>query len=277
MRRYSIFHVPALSFFSKELYIDVGQNWKGVNFLYLLLLLAVCLIPTMINLHRGISNFVNNEAPAIVNQVPEITITDGQVSIKETQPYYIKDPDSDEPLAIIDTTGQIESIEDTDAFCLLTGNKVIIKKSKFENRTYDLSNVKAFAVDSEQITGWLHIGRKFLAVVIYSFALLGSYVYRIVQVLIYAAIGLLFASFCKTTLSYAALIRLSVVAVTPCIIVGTILGLADTSIPYFLYLVAALVYLFFAVKSISGIPEVHDDEGQITGWEGTVLDKSSRL
>ena len=276
MRRYSIFHVPALSFFSKELYIDVGQNWKGVNFLYLLLLLAVCLIPRTINLHRGISNFVNNEAPAIVNQVPEITITDGQVSIKETQPYYIKDPDSDEPLAIIDTTGQIESLEDTDAFFLLTGNKVIIKESKFENRTYDLSNVKAFAVDSERITGWLHIGRKFLAVVIYPFALLGSYVYRIVQVLIYAAIGLLFASFCKTTLSYAALIRLAVVAVTPCIIVGTILGLTDTSIPPFLYLVAALVYLFFAVKSISGIPEVHDDEGQITGWEGTVLDKSSR-
>ena len=275
MRRYSIFHVPALSFFSKKLYIDVGQNWKGANFLYLLLLLAICLIPTMINLHRGISNFVNNEAPAIVNQVPEITITDGQVSIKETQPYYIKDPDSDEPLAIIDTTGQIESLEDTDAFCLLTGNKVITKKSEFENRTYDLSNVKAFVVDSERITGWLQIGRKFLAVVIYPFVLLGYYMYRIVQALIYAAIGLLFASFCKTTLSYAALIRLAVVAVTPCIIVGTILGLADTSIPYFLYLVAALVYLFFAVKSISGIPEVHEDEGQITGWEGTVWDRSS--
>ena len=275
MRRYSIFHVPALSFFSKKLYIDVGQNWKGANFLYLLLLLAICLIPTMINLHRGISNFVNNEAPAIVNQVPEITITDGQVSIKETQPYYIKDPDSDEPLAIIDTTGQIESLEDTDAFCLLTGNKVITKKSEFENRTYDLSNVKAFVVDSERITGWLQIGRKFLAVVIYPFVLLGYYMYRIVQALIYAAIGLLFASFCKTTLSYAALIRLAVVAVTPCIIVGTILGLTDTSIPHFLYLVAALVYLFFAVKSISGIPEVHEDEGQITGWEGTVWDRSS--
>ena len=275
MRRYSIFHVPALSFFSKKLYIDVGQNWKGANFLYLLLLLAICLIPTMINLHRGISNFVNNEAPAIVNQVPEITITDGQVSIKETQPYYIKDPDSNEPLAIIDTTGQIESLEDTDAFCLLTGNKVITKKSEFENRTYDLSNVKAFVVDSERITGWLQIGRKFLAVVIYPFVLLGYYMYRIVQALIYAAIGLLFASFCKTTLSYAALIRLAVVAVTPCIIVGTILGLTDTSIPPFLYLVAALVYLFFAVKSISGIPEVHEDEGQITGWEGTVWDRSS--
>ncbi len=277
MRRYSIFHVPALSFFSKKLYIDVGQNWKGVNFLYLLLLLAVCLMLTMINLHRGISNFVNNEASAIVNQVPEITITDGQVSIKETQPYYIKDPDSDKPLAIIDTTGQIESLRDTDALFLLTDNKVIVKKSTFENRTYELSNVKAFAVDSERITGWLQIGRKFLAVVIYPIALLGSYVYRIVQALIYAAIGMLFASFCKTKLSYATSIRLAIVAVTPCIIVGTILGLVGTSIPSFLYLVAALVYLFFAVKSVSSIPEVHDDEGQITGSQGNVVDKSPQM
>lgn len=261
MKKFSIIHIPFLSFFSKELYIDVGQNWKGVNFLYLLLLLAVCLIPTMINLHRGISNFVNNEAPAIVNQVPEITITDGQVSIKETQPYYIKDPDSDEPLAIIDTTGQIESLEDTDAFFLLTGNKVIIKESKFENRTYDLSNVKAFAVDSERITGWLHIGRKFLAVVIYPFALLGSYLFRIVQALIYAAVGLLFALWCKVTLSYATLLRLAVVAMTPCLLAKTIFGIADIHLSYatLISLVITLAYLFFAVKANSEIILIREE------------------
>ncbi len=277
MRRYSIFHLPALSFFSKKLYIDVGRNWKGVNILYLLLLLAVCLIPTMMNLHRGMSNFVNNEAPAIINQIPEITITDGRVSIKEAQPYYIIDPDSGKPLAIIDTTGRIESLKDTDAYCLLTGNKVIMKKSNFENRTYDLSNVKAFAADGEQITGWLQIGGKFLAVAMYPFALLGSYVYRIVQVLIYAVIGLLFASLCNTKLSYAALVRLAVVAVTPCIIVSTILGLVGTSIPAFLYLVVALVYLFFAVKSNADIPVIHDNEGQITERQASVSDTSSQM
>ena len=277
MRRYSIFHVPALSFFSKKLYIDVGQNWKGVNFLYLLLLLTVCLIPTMINLHRGMSNFVNNEAPAIINQIPEITITDGRVSIKEAQPYYIIDADSNKPLAIIDTTGRIDSLKETDALCLLTGNKVIMKKSNFENRTYDLSQIESFAINGEQITGWLQIGKKFLAVVIYPFALLGSYVYRIVQVLIYAAIGLLFASFCNTKLSYAALVRLAVVAVTPCIIVSTALGLAGTSLPGFLYLVMALVYLFFAVKSNADIPVPQDDQGQITELQETVLDESPQM
>ncbi len=277
MRRYSIFHVPALSFFSKKLYIDVSQNWKGVNFLYLLLLLAVCLTPTMINLHRGVSSFVKNEAPAIVNQVPEIKITDGRVSIKEAQPYYIIDPDSDRPLAIIDTTGRIDSLKDTDASCLLTGNKLIIKKSNVENRTYDLSQIKSFAISGEQINGGLQIGKKFLAVAIYPFALLGSYMYRIVQVLIYAAIGLLFASLCNTKLSYAALVRLAVVAVTPCIIVSTVLGFVGTSIPGFLYLVAALAYLFFAVKSNADIPVHHNDQGQITERQVSIPDESSQM
>ncbi|MCP4610138.1 MAG: DUF1189 domain-containing protein [Planctomycetes bacterium] len=277
MREYSIFHAPLLSFFSKKLYIDVGRNWKGVNFLYLLLLLTVCMIPAMINVHRGMSNFVNNEAPAIINQIPEITITDGRVSINETQPYYIIDPDTNKPLAIIDTTGRINSLKEIDALCLLTGNKVIMKKSNFENRTYDLSQVDSFAVNGEQISGWLQTGKKFLVVVIYPFALLGSYMYRIVQVLIYAAVGLLFASFCKTKLSYAALVRLAVVAVTPCIIVSTALGLAGTSLPGILYLVAALVYLFIAVKSNADITVLQDGQGQFTERREVVLDESSQI
>ncbi len=274
MRMYSIFHVPVLSFFSKKLYIDVGRNWKGVNFSYLLLLLAICWIPTMIKRHVGLADFINNEAPAIVNQVPEITITDGLVSIEETQPYYIKDPDSDEPLAIIDTTGTIESLEDSDAVCLLTKTKVMWKKNEFETQTIDLSKVEHFILNSERITGWSHIVRKFLVVLIYPFALLGSYAYRVVQALIYAAIGLLFALSCKTALSYAALIRLAVVAVTPCIIVSTALGIGDASIPVYLYPAAALLYLFFAVRSISGTPKAHAGEGQITEQQETVWDQN---
>jgi len=260
MKRYSIFHIPVLSFFSKKLYIDVGQNWKGVNFLYLLLLLAVCWIPMMVKIHLGAADFVNNEAPAVVDQVPEITITDGHVSIEEPEPYYITVPDSNEPLAIIDTTGQIGSLEDSNAICLLTDHELITKHSDVEDRTYDLSDVESFYVDSERITGWLNIGRKFLAVVIYPFALSGSYAYRIAQALVYAAIGLLFASLCKTKLSYATLIRLAVTAVTPCIIVGTILDLTSISVPAFLYLIAALAYLFFAVKSIA---DVSRDTGEL--------------
>ena len=255
VKKFSIIHVPVLSFFSKELYRDVALHWKGVNFLYLLLLLAVCWILVMVKVQIGFANFVNNKAAAIVEQVPEITITDGKVSISEPQPYYIIDPESDDVLIIIDTTGQIESLEETEAFCLLTEDEVISRESEFETRAFDLSNVKEFVVDSERITNWLHTGRKILVVIMYPFALIGSYLFRIIQSLIYAVIGLLFASCCKTRLSYAALLRLTVVAMTPCLLAKTIFVLADVRLPYqkLIFLVVTLSCLYFAVKTNSEI------------------------
>ena len=267
MKKYSIIHIPVLSFFSRELYRDVGLNWKGVNFLYLLLLLAICWIPTMNEINVGFSDFVDDEAPAVVEQVPEITITDGEVSISEPEPYYIKDPDDGDVVVIIDTTGQIESLKETDAVGLLTVNKLIIKKSEFETQTYDLSQVEAFSVDSERITGWLDVGKKYLVVVIYPFALAGSYSFRIIQALIYAAVGLLFASWCKVMLPYSSLLRLAVAAMTPCLLAKTILGIAEIDLPAYatlIFVVITLAYLFFAVKANSEIilmqEEVEDPE-----------------
>jgi hypothetical protein len=261
MKKFSIIHIPFLSFFSTDFYRDVGLKWKGICFGYLLLLLAICWIPMMVRIHLGFAGFVKNEAPTIVDQVPEITITDGQVSIDEPQPYYVKLPDSNEVIAIIDTTGTIQSIEDTKAFCLLTKNSLIMKQSNFETRTYDLSQVKSFTVSSSGIMKFLHIIKKILVIILYPIALLGSYIYRIIQALIYAAIGLLFASICKVSLKYDALLRLAVVAMTPCMIIKTIFGLAGVHIPlaFLLFFLVTLAYLFFGVRVCSQTPATQEE------------------
>jgi hypothetical protein len=262
MKKFSIIHVPAMSFFSEALYRDVGLHWKGTGFAYLLLLLAVCWIPAMIQIHTGFSQFITNDAPPVINQVPQITITNGEVSIEEPQPYYIKAPDSNQVLAIIDTTGTITSLEDESTMCLVTKTEVITRKSDVQTQTFDLSEVEDFVLDSNLIMGWLRTAGKFAVVIIYPFALFGSYAYRIIQALIYAAIGLLFAKWCNTTLSYTALLRLAVVAVTPCIIISTVLGIADVNLPWYaslFYLVVALGYLFFGVKACSQQPVTQQD------------------
>ena len=256
MKKFSIIHIPVLSFFSNDLYREVGLYWKGICFGYLLLLLAVCWIPAVVKIHLGFSNFINNQAPAVIDQVPEITITDGRVSIEEPQPYYIMVPDSNDVIAVIDTTGSIKSPEDVNAFCLLTRTNIITKQSEFETRTFDLSEVKSFTLDSGRIARWLSIVGKFLVVIMYPFALLGSYVKRIIQALIFAAVGLLFALSCKVSLAYGALLRLAIVAMTPCIIIKTVLGLAGVRFPHawLLYLLVTLAYLFFGVKTCSQTP-----------------------
>ena len=92
MKRYTIIHPLFMSFFSKSLYKDVARNWKGVNFLYLFLLLALCWIPETIKFQSGLSDFIKNDAPGIVEQIPEITIYQGEVSTDPPGIHSIKDP-----------------------------------------------------------------------------------------------------------------------------------------------------------------------------------------
>ncbi|MCJ7693560.1 MAG: DUF1189 domain-containing protein, partial [Sedimentisphaerales bacterium] len=270
-KKFSIIHIPVFSFFSKELYGDVGLRWKGVNFLYLFLILAICWIPAMIGIHAGFTDFVDNDAPAFVAQLPEITITNGEVSISEAQPYYIKVPDSCDVLAVLDTTGTNNSLEDANAPCLLTKSKITWKKSEFETQTIDLSKIEDFSLNSDDVMGWLRTASKFLVVTLYPAILLGSYVFRIVQALIYGAVGLLFALLFKVRLSYASLVRLAVVAMTPSMLGKTILGMADIHLPYavLLSLALTLAYLLFAVNANAAImPGEGESEGpeEMTSW-----------
>src|SRR2546426_3324312 len=60
MRRYGILHPLLLSFFSRSLYRDVGRTWKGIGFLYLLLLLALSWVLVTIHLHRMVSGLATS-------------------------------------------------------------------------------------------------------------------------------------------------------------------------------------------------------------------------
>lgn len=251
MKRYSIFHVPVWSFFSKALYQDVCHRWKGTGFAYLLLLLAVCWIPPMIRVHIEFARFAENEAQRIIAQVPAFSIDHGKLSLSEPQPYRIVNPDTEETLVVIDTTGKTASLADANAKGLVTATQATFQKSAVETRTFSFREVEHFALNQDTIRHWLAIVERFLALGLYPFAVIGAFIGRMLQVLIYAAIGLLFASWCKSARTYLQLVRLTVVAVTPCILIKTMLGTAQVHVPSagLLFFLCAMGFLFFGVKA----------------------------
>lgn len=253
MKKFSIIHIPLLSFYSSELYQDVGLNWKGTGFGYLFLLLVICTIPVMFKFQKDLSAFVTKHAPKYVSQIPKITIEKGKVHIDKPQPYYITIPDSNKVVAIIDTTGQIQFLDDPNVSVLLTKTKLLTRQSQAEVRTYDLAAVQHFELDQDKVTNWLNVGQKLLVPMFYPFVLLGSFAFRIVQSLVYAAIGLAFADWCKTKLPYLSLIRLSVAAMTPGIIIRTVLEYASIEIrwPGLWFFLVTLGFLFCGVKVCS--------------------------
>src|ERR1044072_9047860 len=105
MKRYSFLHAPVLSFFSMPFYRAVGRNWRGTGLLYMFILLLVLWIPTLIKMQIGLSRFIAQDSPRITQQIPRITIKNGQAWTDVPTPYFIKD-DKGQPIAIIDMTGQ---------------------------------------------------------------------------------------------------------------------------------------------------------------------------
>ena len=249
-RKYSPYHIPLLSFFSDELYCDVGLNWKGTCLGYLFLLMAVCLMPYMMKIHTWYGNFSDNVAPALIIQFPKLRIVDGELSLSVPQPYYIIDPETEEVIVAIDTTGTLNSLDDTTAPVLITKTGVLTRS--IDNNAYalDFSTVEDVTIDQTTITGWLDLMRSLVVPAVYPFAVLFAFAYRTVEAILYAAIGMLFVSWINTNFSFQAVLRLAVISLTPCIVGDAILVALGISIPFgglFFFLIA-MGYLFFGIK-----------------------------
>ena len=155
MKRYSYIHSLYYAFYSKSFYQDVARNWKGLCFSYLLFILCLLWIPGISRIQSEVSEFLSDEAPKYVKQVPVITISKGNVSIKEQVPYFINVPEKNTPFAIIDPSGQITSLDKTSALVLLTRSQLIIKNSSAQSRAFDLKEIDHLTIDQKVIYGWL--------------------------------------------------------------------------------------------------------------------------
>jgi hypothetical protein len=260
MKQFNAFEALYASFYSAPLYRDVARHWKGAGLLYLLLLLALVWIPEMVHFHGSLATFVEGEGRAFADQLPTITIANGEVSTDVQTPHFIRDPKTDEVWVIIDLTGEYASLKGTDARLLLTRNQVLMSRERGtiqETRVYDLSGVESFTLDRGRVMGWLQLAASWLAILAYPVALLFSFLYRIVQVLIYAAIGLLIARSTRVALDYVALMRLTAVAITPAVVADTVRSVAEVSIPawWLLAFAIAMGYLVFAIKANTPVVE----------------------
>ncbi|HEV2021042.1 MAG TPA: DUF1189 family protein [Terriglobales bacterium] len=262
MKRFSILHPLYMSFYSREIYQDVGRNWKGVGLGYLFLAMAIVQLPMAVKIHVGFSKWVESGANEVVDKIPQITIHHGEVSTNVETPYFIPIPsdpanrvnETSKYLAVIDLTGKYKSLEDVNADMLLTKHSLIMRNRPAEVRTYDLSAVENFSVDSARVHGWLNSSRFFVAPAFYGFVLLFSFLYRVAQVALYAAVGILFARSLNAALEYPALMRLAAVAVTPAMILNEAVDLAQIHVPLWslICLGMAMGYLYFGVKANTG-------------------------
>lgn len=122
---YSYWQALYYSFFKRALYVDVGKRWKGLSVLYLVLLMFVASFPFSLRLMFVFDDFFKQQIIRPLENLPELYVQNGLVSLDKPMPYFIKD-ESGDVIAAVDTSGVI-----TDFSTSYPKLSVIITKDTF--------------------------------------------------------------------------------------------------------------------------------------------------
>jgi len=256
MRRFSNVQALALSFFSRDLYRDVASHWKGAGLLYQLLVIVLATLVIAIRMHLGVAQWATRDAPPVIAQVPTIHIVHGEASVNRLTPITIHDPKSGKAIAIIDTSGEVTSLEGTDARLLLTRNQLVVLRRPGFTQVYDLRNINNLTLDRPTLTGWLRMIATWSAVLCSPFILAGLYAARLIVLLICSTVLFLVGKSRKGALDFSASTRLASVALTPATLLEIVLDAIGTKPAYWglVWILVAAGYLVFAFRAGSGSP-----------------------
>ncbi len=239
--------VPFFAFFSKKAYREVGKNWRGVNLGYLFLLLAVCCLPPALIWRNHLIQSLESNQTHLLNQLPDIQISNGQVIVDQHQPYYITRKDGT-PAVIIDTTGSMNYIADPHVVALLMESSLIVRSGKNTFNTIDLSGVTDFHLTKNIAAGWIQMTHDALVPLSYGLLLLLSYIFAVIVMVLAAVFGLILAKVMHGTMRFTSALRIATVAATPSIIFITISAALGVGISLGIHLAVTLIYLVAGIK-----------------------------
>ena len=250
--RFGRFVGLVLSLFLPAFYRDVARNWGGIGFLYLLLLFTLTWIPSLVKLHLNAQKFAQVDFPQFANKLPDITIKNGKISSPVEQPLEIKD-DQGKIVFVLDTTGKINSLEQTPAMILLTETKMH-QRDQGRIQIHDLRQFPDFEFTAVWLQGWIDTICTWLAVGLFPIFMIGSLIRALIIMLIASLVGLIFNAVFNAAVTYGGLLRFAAVGLTLSVYLDTGLGLADIQIPFYFFIALFLTIAYVGFGTMVSVP-----------------------
>jgi Protein of unknown function (DUF1189) len=260
VEQFPFWQAPYLAFFSQPFYRDVAQRWRGLSLTYLLLLLAVTWLPNVLRLNSKVENFRKNDLPPILEQVPKLEVLNGEVKADAKMPYRIIDPKTKETWVVIDTSASADDFDRLNTLILITKDSVIANQStgvSSFSRNVNLKDLEGVVIEKESLRTFIDGIIRWTRTLAYPLLVINSWSYRFFQALLFGVLGMIIANTIQVRLPYATLVRLSVIGLTPVILIRTVLDFFGIALPLW-WLVAfaiTVVYLYQAIKANQGVED----------------------
>jgi hypothetical protein len=134
---------------------------------------------------------------------------------------------------------------------LLTRSRLMVRMGPGNGRFIDLSPIENLKLTRNDIAQWLQTSMRWAPFALYPLMLFFTYCLRSVQILIYGGIGMVLALMLKRPLPFGAAVSVAVMAMTPVILVDTLIMLLGVQLPLWGIgsFVVAFAYLFFGIRA----------------------------
>jgi len=233
-------------------YEKIVKQKFGRSFIYLLIFIIIISAFLSVKFSTTITQVANKFIEKVGEKIPEISITDGEVAVPITQPYIYE---VENYVFIIDTTGQITSLDNYQSGVLLTKNKFMYKdQAKMKTESYDLAQVKSVRITPEVLRNGLKKGGKFLIPGLFIAITIYFLFAKIIQLFLFSLASLFTNQLKRKNLSYPELLNIGIYALTPPTLLATIMILFDLNFPLFA-LIYSLFYILILVVAIGKIPQ----------------------
>ncbi|HEX5869288.1 MAG TPA: DUF1189 family protein, partial [Longimicrobium sp.] len=166
------------------------------------------------------------------------------------EPHVIANPEDGKPLIVIDTTGATTEPPAAPSV-LLTRDKLIVRQQN-KMETHDLSQIQSFHVDGKRVQGWADTMLGGYWTLGFPLLVVFSFVLRLLQMLLFGVVALLVASSVRPPLGFAACMRLAALAMTPVILLDTLIWLTGLNVGCAWFLIAIgleVTLLIFMVRA----------------------------
>ena len=244
-----------------KFYRSIKDNKFSRSFVYLLLLF---LIIYFINGTRTfvVTRIVVDELTTNLNMnIPEFRLENGEFSFEGKMPYYISS--STNEVFVIDTTGQVtESVlKDVGFGMLITKDRVYLKNSQLETRTFSLTELKGITLNKSDVAEFLP-KLSWIAIIFIAFGFIFVLGWKLINAVILALLGLIANAALKGRLKFNNLLNISIYALTLPMLIQLAVNLYGYPLPRFglIYWGISILYVALAVKSC------RDEENELDSW-----------
>jgi len=237
MRSHHLPWTPLLAFFKRDFYAEVAYQWTGtgIGYMFLLVCLSWLVTVTLTVALPAVRILSDQQLPKFCEQMPRITISQGQLSIDKQCPYTVYDGKGN---AVVLFVADDKPPNEGHPPIIVSKHAIEIDVPGAGLKTYQLASlvplkenlkidVGSMFSSAKRILPWLPV--IYLVVgtpIVFSL--------HVVQMLIYGLAAMFIARLFQCPITYKTGLRLAAVAITPAIVASTA--------------IVVMIFLFFPVR-----------------------------